>query len=216
MPHPLVIAYHLVWTAYGWWLPNDPRGSGSDTIRSDPLADLGDLHHGRKQVQPPGREVRAFYDRAAKLLKHPLLTSDETERAIIGDAFGKVIRAESYTCYACAVMPDHVHILIRKHRHTAEEMGEYLMRISRDALIAAGRRTPEHPTWVASNPWSVFLDHPDEVRRTIGYVERNPVKIGLPAQQWPFVVPYDNWPLHPGHSPNSPYAKRLRAVGRYP
>jgi hypothetical protein len=62
----------------------------------------------------------------------------------------------------------------------------------------------------------VFLDHPDEVRRTIGYVERNPIKIGLPAQRWGFVRAYDDWPLHPGHSPNSPYAKRLRELGRYP
>ena len=54
----------------------------------------------------------------------------------------------------------------------------------------------------------------DEVRQTIGYIERNPLKIGLPPQAWPFVQPYDNWPLHPGHSPNSPYSKRLRAAGR--
>ena len=24
---PIVIAYHLIWTVYGWWLPNDLRGS---------------------------------------------------------------------------------------------------------------------------------------------------------------------------------------------
>jgi hypothetical protein len=62
----------------------------------------------------------------------------------------------------------------------------------------------------------VFLDHPDDVRRVLGYIERNPIKIGLPTQGWPFVIPYDNWPLHPGHSPDSPYAKRLRELGRYP
>lgn len=216
MAQPLVIAYHLVWTAYGWWLPNDPRGSGSTTIRSDPLAELGELHLGRKPVQPTGREIRAFYDRAAELLKHPLLTFDESQRAVIAEAFRQVIGTERYTCYACAVMPDHVHILIRKHRHTAEEIGENLMRLSRNALIDAGHRAPSHPTWIASRPWVVYLDHPQEVRRTIGYIERNPIKIGLPTQQWPFVLPYDDWPLHPGHSPNSPYAKRLRESGRYP
>jgi hypothetical protein len=62
----------------------------------------------------------------------------------------------------------------------------------------------------------VFLDHPDEIRRTIPYIEKNPVKIGLPGQKWKFVKDYDGWPLHKGHSPNSPYAQRLRAVGRYP
>ena len=52
MAHPLVIAYHLIWTAYGWWLPNDPRGSGSKEIACDPIAELGELHFGRKQLQP--------------------------------------------------------------------------------------------------------------------------------------------------------------------
>ena len=58
--------------------------------------------------------------------------------------------------------------------------------------------------------------HPDEVERTIPYIEDNPVKMRLPRQRWPFVVPYDRWPLHEGHSPNSPYAKALREAGRYP
>ena len=216
MSQPLVIAYHLVWTAYGWWLPNDPRGSGSDTIRSGALAELGDLHHGRKTLQPAGRDIRRFYERAAERLRHPLLTFDETDRAVIGEAFGDAVAEQRYTCYACAVMPDHVHLLIRKHRHTAEEMAEALMAASRAALVAAGRRTPDHPTWIAGHGWKVFLDHPDDVRRTIPYIERNPLPLRLPVQRWPFVVPYDDWPLHAGHSPNSPYAKRLRAAGRYP
>ena len=63
--------------------------------------------------------------------------------------------------------------------------------------------------------WKVFLDHPDEVRRTICYIDKNPDQVGLPAQQWPFVAPYDGWPPHPGHSPNSPYARRLREAGHY-
>jgi REP element-mobilizing transposase RayT len=216
MPHPLVIGHHLIWTAYGWWLPNDPRGSGSRTVACDLLAELGELHHGRKKVQPTGREVREFYDRAAGLLKHALLTFDETDRTIIGVAFGEAVRQERYTCYACAVMPDHVHLLVRKHKHTAEEVAENLMAASRAGLIEAGRRDRTHPTWVSGTPWGVFVDHPDDVRRTTRYIERNPVKIGLPEQHWPFVQPYDGWPLHPGHSPNSPYAKRLRELGRYP
>ena len=83
----------------------------------------------------------------------------------------------------------------------------------------AGRNStplPDHPTWTAGHGWSVFLGHPEDVRRTIGYIERNPTKIGLPVQNWPFVQPYDDWPLHEGHSPRSPYAKRLRELGRYP
>ncbi len=218
MAHPFVIAYHLVWTAYGWWLPNDPRGSGSHAIRSDFLAELGEIHLGRKKkrLQPAGKDVRRFYETASARLKHPLLTFDEMQRAIIGAAFAEVINQERYTSYACAVMPDHVHILIRKHKHSAEEMAERLKELSRTKLIEQGQRAATHPIWTADSGWSVFLDHPDEVRRTIRYIVENPIKIGLPAQRWHFVKMYDGWPLHPGHSPNSPYARRLRELGRYP
>src|SRR4051812_47485823 len=115
MANPLVIAYHIMWTAYGTWLPNDPRGSTSQTLHTDALAELGEVHFGRKKVQPPRRELREFYERAAELLKHQPLKLDEQERAIVAEAFGEVIGTERYTCYACAVMPDHVHLLIRKH-----------------------------------------------------------------------------------------------------
>lgn len=216
MPNPIVIAYHLIWTAYGWWLPNDPRGSGSHTIASDVLAQLGELHYGRKKVQPFGRAVRAFYDEAKDLLKYPLLTFDEAQRAIIAQAFAATIERQNYTCYACAIMPDHVHIIIRKHRDTYEQMVEYFQLWSARGLRAAGFRTHDHPVWTGGDGWGVFLDHPDDVRRTIPYIERNPEPLGLPRQTYDFVKPYDNWPLHEGHSPNSPYVRALKAAGRYP
>ena len=216
MAKPLVIAHHLIWTAYGCWLPNDPRGSGSQTIRTDLLAELGEIHFGRETAQPTGKVVRGFYEHAADLLKHPLLTFDDAERLLIADAFTERIDQQRYTCSACAIMPDHVHIIIRKHKDPAAEMVDALKDASRDRLIKAGRRALTHPTWLAGHGWKVFLDHPDEIRRTIRYVEQNPIKIGLPAQAWPFVKAYDGWPLHPGHSPNSPYARRLRDAGRYP
>jgi REP element-mobilizing transposase RayT len=215
MTHPLVIAYHLIWTAYGWWLPNDPRGSGSKEIACDLIAELGELHFGRKQVQPNGKIVREFYEVAATILKYPLLTFDEPARLVIGQAFAEIMEECNYTCYACAIMPDHIHILIRKHKDTVEEMAKKLKDRSRLHLDMTGHRDGKHPTWTGGDGWSVFLDHPKDVRRTIPYIERNPEKIGLPKQGWPFVQAYDNWPLHEGHSPNSPYAKRLRELGMY-
>jgi REP element-mobilizing transposase RayT len=215
MPQPIVIAHHLIWTAYGWWLPNDPRGSGSREVHSDVLKELGELHIGRKQVQPSGRDVRDFYEKAAPLLQHELLRFDEAVQLEIGAAFAQVIQEQSYTCYAAVIMPDHVHILIRKHKHQAEEMMELLKAASRERLIVKSHRPAEHPTWTTGG-WKVFLDHPDEVRRTIPYIRRNPLPLGLPEQGWSFVKEYDSWPLDAGHSPNSPYAKLLRQAGRYP
>jgi hypothetical protein len=101
----MVIGYHLIWTLYGWWLPNDPRGSLSRTIASDVISELGALHCGRKRVQPSSREIRAFYEVAATKLKHELLTLTPADALIVADAFARVIREQGYTCYACAIMP---------------------------------------------------------------------------------------------------------------
>ncbi len=213
MSRPIVIAYHLIWTAYGWWLPNDPRGSGSRTIASNVLADLGALHYGRKHVQPSGGDVCRFYERATDLLKHSLLKFDTESRDEIAIAFAEVIYDERYTCYACVIMPDHVHLLIRKHKHQAEQMIEKLQNASRLRLHFTGHRPADHPVWTGGGGWKVFLDRPESVRRTIAYIEKNPLSAGLPKQQWSFVKVYDNWPLHPGHNPNSPYTRRLRETG---
>ncbi|MEX2217034.1 MAG: hypothetical protein WD768_23175 [Phycisphaeraceae bacterium] len=216
MSHPLVIAYHLIWTVYGWWLPNDPRGSGSRAVRNDVISHLGDLHYGRKRVQPAGWEVKSFYDAAKDLLKHDLIAFNDAMRQVVADAFAHGMEVNKYTCYACAIMPDHVHILIRKHKYLAEDMIDHLRDESRLRLSASGLLPPNHPIWTGGGGWKVFLDHPDEVWRTIRYIDRNPQEIGIPAQSWPFVTAYDNWPLFEGHSPNSPYAKALKAAGRYP
>ncbi len=216
MPQPIVIAHHLIWTAYGWWLPNDPRGSGSKQVCCDAIGELGELHLGRKRIQPPADEIHRFYVEAGNVLKHPLLTFDDKACAEIAEAFGQTISEHNYTCYACAIMPDHVHMMIRKHKHQAEEMIDNLRTASRSRLVASGCRPPDHPVWTGGGGSKVFLDHPEEIRRTIRYIEQNPVKIGRPVQRWSFVTEYDGWPLHRGHSPNSPYAKALRAVGRYP
>ena len=118
----MVIGYHLVWTAYGWWLPNDPRGSMSRYIASDVLTELGELHYGRKRVQPPSQVIREFYEVARDLLKFQLLKFDPVEISAASEGFDSVVCAQKYTCYACAIMPDHVHVLIRKHRDSAEQM----------------------------------------------------------------------------------------------
>ena len=65
----------LIWTAYGTWLPNDPRGSGSRTLftlRS--WRSLVHVHFGRKKIQPRRAEVREFYAKAEEQLKYPLDT----------------------------------------------------------------------------------------------------------------------------------------------
>lgn len=188
----MVVGYHLIWTAYGWWLPNDPRGSCSREIRVERIADLGELHHGRKPVQPGSGEIRRFYEAARDTLKHPLLTFDDAAIATIAEGFATAIRERQYTCYACAVMPDHVHLLIRRHRDKAKEMIAALQAASRAALVAAGLREPNHPVWGGPG-WKVFLNTQADLERIVRYVHANPVKAGRLEQTWGFVSEYAGW-----------------------
>lgn len=194
-PHPqtIIIAHHLVWTAYGWWLPNDPRGSLSDRIASEAISRLGELHYGRKRVQPPGHVIREFYARAAKVLDFPLLSMGDAEVRVIGEAFVRCMKGNRYTCYACAIMPDHVHVLIRRHRDDAATMIRNLQTGSRLALQQCGLRAG-HPVWGGPG-WKVFLHTPQDIRTRIQYIEDNPPEMGLLPQKWGFVNGYDGWPL---------------------
>jgi len=128
-------------------------------------------------VQPSSRDIRAFYAVARGRLKHALLEFDQCEMLEIAGAIGRAIEEHRYACYALAVLRDPVHMVIRKHRHLAEDMIENLQSASRDELRRGSSRDAEHPVWGGSG-WKVFLDTPADIRRTIEYVETNPVTIG--------------------------------------
>jgi REP element-mobilizing transposase RayT len=193
----MVIAYHLIWTVYGSWLPNDLRGGGSRAVASRKLAALGDVHFGRKREQPPRGAVREFYADAEPMLVHPVIRLDEAQQAVVGTCLGEVIAATPYTCWACAVMPDHVHLVMRKHRDTAEEIIERVQEATRDGLNRKRLVPAGHPVWTVGG-WKTFLDSADAVRSCIAYVERNPSREGMVRQTWPYVVKYDGWPFRPG------------------
>src|SRR5262249_25387478 len=103
----MVAGYHLMWTAYACWLPNDLRGSTSAEIRAERIASLGELHQGRKAIQPNANEIRAFFKLAEELLAHPRRIFNDEEALVIAKSFAKTIKNRVCTCYECAMMPDH-------------------------------------------------------------------------------------------------------------
>ncbi len=188
-----VLAHHLIWTGYGHWLPNDPRGSGSHAIFKEELKQLGAVHFGRKNIQPRRSEGRAFYEQADHLLQHPRIEFTDVMISEIGQSFGETIRRFNYTCYACAILPDHCHLVIRAHRDPAERMIDELQKFSRFKLFGLKLLPDDHPVWIEGG-WKVFLGTTDQIRGRIRYVELNPIKAGRPAQRWDFVTTYDGWP----------------------
>jgi len=194
--HRRIIAHHLILSSYGFWLANDPRGSGSKEIRQHKFDDLGPIHPGRKRLQPSREELRAFYTEAFPKLEHAPLWFDETFRAAIGQSFTEAIDRCNYTVWECFIGSNHAHLCIRYHRDSYETMWKNLTAQSRAAAIIAGLAPEFHPVW-AARPWSTYCYTPDDIRRTVNYIQENAPKEGLPQQTWSFVRPYDGWPLRP-------------------
>ena len=184
-----VVAAHLILTGYGHWLPNDPRGSGSSAVRKTELRELGDIHFGRKRVQPPRETLRGFYREAEPKLMHQAVWFDTPARDAMAQAVGQVISQNGYTCWALAILRNHLHAVIRTHRDKAEVMLEKLGAGTRERLHAVQAVPPAHPVW-SERPYKVFLKSRQDVVGRIRYVRDNPMKEGLPPQDWGCVVPF--------------------------
>lgn len=185
----MVIASHVILTGYGFWLPNDPRGSMSFRVWSAVLRDLADPHYGRRQKQPSVRDLRAFHRRAADRLAYPLLWFHTAYRQIIAEAFCTVMEQRRYTCYACAIVTNHAHLIVRRHRDDAHEIINHLKLASAERLRIQLDVPNDHPIWSA-DPYAKYLNTPDAVRQAVDYVERNFAKSRLTEQDYPFVIPY--------------------------
>ena len=191
--HMMVLAHHLILMGYGHWLPNDPRGSWSSEVESERLKDLGAPHWGRKKVQPSRDELREFHQCADPELAFPKLWFDTLQRAMIVGAIGEIAKREKLTCWACAVLPNHVHMLVRAHRLEGEEMLELFKGRAREMLVTRGFAPPHHPVFSASKG-DVFKRSPAEIRSCIKYIWDNFAKHNIPPERYPFVADYDGWP----------------------
>jgi len=178
----MVIAYHAIFTTYGTWLPNDPRGSYSKAIYNAELAALGPVLYGRQSPQPDARTLRHFRTAAVPHLSRPACYINDATRPVVAAAFGGEVQRLGLTIYACAIMNDHVHLVALRSKFRIEYVVNQLKGRATTAL--ALKQTP----WTRAG-WNVFLDDEETVYAAVEYVEANPPAAGLPPQRWDFVRP---------------------------
>jgi len=196
----MVLGYHFIFSAYGFWLPNDPRGSWSDTIRNFELLKFG-----------PGTKVEATrsvahspHDRALRLkakqsLRYPPVKITGIQARAIARGFASAAEEGTYVFHALAILPDHAHLVMSRHskhidviaahlksRATRQMVDEGLHPLARFASKNGRMASP----W-ARNYWCPFIRTVEHMRQAIGYVKRNPIKAGLRAQRWNSVVPFE-------------------------
>ena len=190
----MVIGSHVIFSTYGFWLPNDPRGSWSEFVGAWELFRAG----GRATKTTECRSLAHDpHDRARRLatkqaLQRPSVKFTGLQARAVGRGFADYVARSGLFVWACAIMPDHVHLVLGRFRLDVERVVIQLKGAATKRLVDDGL----HPFGGAEKcfvrgEWKVFLESPDEVERAIRYIEANPVKEGLPRQQWPFAKPFD-------------------------
>jgi REP element-mobilizing transposase RayT len=191
---------HLCWGTYGFWLPNDPRGSGSREVWADHLKPFGEATFVEDRTRSRARQGhdRSLRRAAKRELLRPAVLFNGTQARCAAVAFGKLLGELDISVWACTVLPDHVHLVVGPSAIHGDILSQRLKGRATVALVAAGlhpfqndkRADGQVPKCWQEKQWPVFKYDPRSVRQAIRYVEDNPLKEGKKRQTWPFVIPY--------------------------
>jgi len=196
----MVLAYHVIITAYGFWLPNDPRGSWSNAIRAWELLRFGPATKTSTRASVAHSPHDHAQRHAAKsALRYPPVSFTGRQCLAIAHGFKSAIDRSALRLHACSILPEHIHLVIARHRLPIERIRQQLKGESSKSLRSANlhpfqtilmkSRSP-HTPWTAGG-WDVYLNTPADIRRAIRYVEQNPLKENKPPQHWSFTTPYN-------------------------
>lgn len=194
----MIVGYHIIFSTYGFWLPNDPRGSWSDFVGSWELFRFG---RATKTTETRSRAYDEHDTRlrlaAKRAMKYPPVNFTGSQARSVGRAFGKYIAKRNIEMWACAILPDHVHLVTGRLPMKVEQLviqlkGDSTQELEQQGIHPLARFTVDGkrvPKCWAQGHWKVYLD-PDDVQRAIQYVANNPLKEGYAKQTWPFVTKF--------------------------
>jgi REP element-mobilizing transposase RayT len=196
----MVHAYHVIFSTYGFWLPNDPRGSWSDFVGAWELLRFGNATKTteRRSLAWDPHDV-ALRLAAKQSLKYPPVEFTGLQARAVGRGFHQFAKTNGLTIWACAILPQHVHMVIARHHYPVEQIvnllkGDATRQLKKENLHPLAQYQPAEgklPKCWGRGEWKVFIDNEPQIRAAIRYVEQNPLKENKPLQRWPFVVPFE-------------------------
>lgn len=193
-----IVAWHFILCTYGFWLPNDPRGSWSRFVRSPHIFAAGGAATGggniRRSVAGARHNVALRHAAKAALL-YPPVRLDGIQARAVARGLALAVAENNYCVHACAIMPDHVHILMavqsRRSSHVAAHLkARATQRINIEGvnpLSGYATSAGVAASMWARRHWCVFV-HQSELARVRQYIQRNPEMGGLKRQRWNFVA----------------------------
>jgi len=200
----MIHGYHVILPMYGFWLPNDPRGSWSDYVRKWELVQFGDASNTieRRELRELTEWERKQKELARKALKYPPVSIDGHQALAIAHAFADQVKKSNYTIWACSILPEHTHLVVARHTYRVEQVANLLkgaatvrmMEEGRHPLAAHAEIGKRPPRMWSAHEWKVYLDSEEAIENAIHYVDENPEKEGKPKQAWSFVTRFEGIP----------------------
>jgi REP element-mobilizing transposase RayT len=114
------LAYHLIWTTYGTWLPGDGRGW---------------TRWGEWGVQPPDPQKE---NAARRRMAEATVVLSETQRALVDQTVRDHCRIRGWLLHAVNVRTNHIHVIVSADRNPDEIMNQFKAWCSRKLSDAAG------------------------------------------------------------------------------
>jgi REP element-mobilizing transposase RayT len=191
--------YHTIFTAYGFWLPNDPRGSWSDFVGA------WDLFYGAGHATKTFERRSLAHDThdsvrrrdAKSLLKYDPVRFNEQQRDCIAAGIERACNDAEIDVHALAVSHDHVHAIVARHNDDIEQIVRRFKSMATKQMNLDGCHPLQKfvqpgkpaPTPWADGCWKVFINDDRQLQAAIEYVNRHPAKDRLPFQRWSFIKP---------------------------
>ncbi len=189
--------YRAIFTAYGFWLPNDPRGSWSEFVQSWELFRFGGSATKVAAKRPHAHDPHdsQFRRGMKEHLKYPAVRFDRGCRESISRGFARACEEFGFPIHACAIGFDHGHIVSSRDQQRDIENVVSVLKARATSQMKEDHTHPLRaydpmPTPWAKGCWSVFINHEEQLRNAIDYVNRHPEKEGMAPQHWSFVKPY--------------------------
>jgi REP element-mobilizing transposase RayT len=169
-------------------------------VRAQHIYDVGGeatkVHTTRSVASRPFNKDRQRRIKAS--LKYPAVQLSGVQARAVGRGIADMCPKIDLVVHACAVLPDHVHLVVAAHRFEGDELIACIKRAATRGMSEEGlhpmamhqRGNGRLPSPWGARGWKVMLFTPRQMRAAIRYVEGNPVKAGLKRQRWGFGVPY--------------------------
>ena len=193
----MVHAYHLIFGTYGFWLPNDPRGSWSDFVGKWELVRFGKSTRSteRRELTEEERQQQRL---AKQQLKYDEVTLTGEQALAAANGFKHVINNNHIHAWACSIMPQHVHMVLARHNASIEQTVIRLKSEATKQFVSQNihpmekyRNDDRVPRPWSRGCWKVYLEDEQSIFDAIDYVKQNPLEEDMPAQNWSFIRPFN-------------------------